>query len=801
MQQTHENQRNRRTRELEILAAYGPGLFACGSISEICNTAGQIIHGQLGYTCTIFEHSDLQWNMRYVSMLPPERDAARNLTGLDPDDFAIPSGFEFFDRLLHGHEAYFLEDNRDFLKHGFQAVYDMRPEIRHFLDQGIDRIVTLISSAILPIKNHAVIVCPIVSGHKIFGNATVFGEHLSIEDVPMMKHFAALVGTAINLKTKELALNDSEAMARALINAPMDAAYLMDINGYVLECNRNGAQRFGMEPEQMTGKFLLDFFPPEVAAFRRKAVMRVIESGAPLRMEDERNGVWNDTVIYPITDSAGAVAKVAILGRDITLRKQTESQLRRSEENFRSLSEEITDGVAVHIDGKCYWCNRAFTEMFGVSREELMGQDIFRLIAPGQREEIRKRSRDRLDGKKVPSQYQTAGLRSDGSLIDVDVIAKKITFDDNLATLLVVRDITETRRADEALKKSERRYRSVIEDVDALICRFKPDGALTFVNEEYCAYFKATREELVGKQFFEFIPKEEREEVRERYTSLTRDNPTVTYEHRVIMPNGRVRWQRWTDRAIFDDQGTLAEYQSIGFDTTEERMAEERITALSRMLITSQEQERARLSRELHDEMGQQLSAIQLVLESMLSRPQPDRDFIDMIALRIEDLTIELRRICKGLRPVILDTFGFHMSLENLIHEFRDNFDLDIKYMPLSRDKYPLPPVAAISTYRIAQEALTNALRHAGGARITVRLRADRDQAQLEIEDEGPGFEISAIGASCLGLVGMRERAALCGADLIIDTAPGCGTRIALTVPLDESLHKENSLDTHPHRR
>jgi len=909
MLQTYENQLKRRTVELEILAAHGPELFIRESIPDICTTAGKIIHDQLGYPCTIFEYFPDEWHLRYVSISPSAKAMALKLTGLDSENFVMPGEFELFRMLLRDQDALFFEESREFTLQGLKTAYSNHPEKQSFIAQGIEHIVNIIIKQIMPALNHALIVAPIMTGGRLFGNITVFGKNLNIDDVPMVKHFAALMGTAIHMKLSEqalsdserryrtlfqnssegilvadsntglfsyantsarhmlgysaeqltrmsvrdihptsnnnshgalftpqngelsvslqnipclcsggatiyvnvnitntiidgadstvyfytdvtthknteLALSESEATARALINAPMDAAYLIDTKGYVIDCNNNGAQRLGRTREQLVNTFLLDYFPEDVAGFREKAVMRVMETRQPLRMEDERNGVWNDTVIYPITDLRGEVSKIAILARDITVRKQTEVQLRRSEENFRSLSDEITDGVVVHIDGKCYWCNRAFTTIFGVTREEIIGKNLFHFIAQQDPVNLNQQDRDRASGSNQPDHYETSGRRADGALIDIDVITKKITFDDNLATLVILRDITDKKRAEQALMKSERRYRSVAEDVDALICRFKPDGTLTFVNEEYCACFNTTRENLIGHEFFEFIPVNEREEIKERYLSLTKDNPTITYEHRVITHDGHARWQHWTDRAIFDEKGNLTEYQSIGFDITDQRIAEERITALSRKVISSQEQERARLSRELHDEMGQQLSAIQLVLESMLARPQPDRDYIELIAERIEDLTIEVRRICKGMRPVILDTFGFHMSLENLIHEFRDSFDMDIRYMPTSKDKYPMPPQAAISTYRIAQEALTNALRHAGGAKISVRLHADHEQVQLDIEDDGPGFDSTASREAGLGLVGMRERAALCGAELIIDTGPGLGTRIVLTVPI-----------------
>ena len=137
------------------------------------------------------------------------------------------------------------------------------------------------------------------------------------------------------------------------------------------------------------------------------------------------------------------------------------------------------------------------------------------------------------------------------------------------------REIEERRRAEEEIRKNEKRYRAVVEDMPAMICRFLPDGTLTFVNGAYCSYFKKRSEELLGENFFRFIPEQDQEKVTHHFISLTSDSPMVTYDHRVIAPDGTIHWQRWTDRALFDEQSKLVEYQSIGNDITENRQAEE----------------------------------------------------------------------------------------------------------------------------------------------------------------------------------------------------------------------------------
>ncbi|MGA2914184.1 MAG: PAS domain S-box protein [Methanoregula sp.] len=125
-----------------------------------------------------------------------------------------------------------------------------------------------------------------------------------------------------------------------------------------------------------------------------------------------------------------------------------------------------------------------------------------------------------------------------------------------------------------ALQESEERYRNVVEDQTEFICRFKPDGTHNFVNDAYCRYFGTEREEIIGQRFIPKIPEEDRELVRSHFASLTGEHPVTTIEHRIIMPDGSVRWHQWTDRAIFNESGALVEYQSVGRDITDWKTAE-----------------------------------------------------------------------------------------------------------------------------------------------------------------------------------------------------------------------------------
>jgi PAS domain S-box-containing protein len=125
------------------------------------------------------------------------------------------------------------------------------------------------------------------------------------------------------------------------------------------------------------------------------------------------------------------------------------------------------------------------------------------------------------------------------------------------------------------LEASEQRYRNIVEDQTEFICRFLPGGTHVFVNEAYCRYFNKNRDEIIGKKFIPTVPAEDQKLVKEHFALLTKDHPTAIITHRIVLADDQVGWQRWSDRAIFDDSGTVTEYQSVGRDVTEQKQAEE----------------------------------------------------------------------------------------------------------------------------------------------------------------------------------------------------------------------------------
>jgi len=232
-------------------------------------------------------------------------------------------------------------------------------------------------------------------------------------------------------KRVEVALRESEATARALLNAPTDSVILLDDRGMILALNEIAASRFGKRSDELVGIMSYDLLPKECAQLRRSLMAPVLEKKEMVRFGDERNGRWYDTVAYPIVNETGHVEKIAIIARDITEQKNIEKQLRKSEQMFKRLLEQSFDANAIHKEGKITFLNERAAKILGAAKpEDLLGRSIFDFIHPESRKDLEDRVRELgdADGMAAPVIIEKF-FRTDGSTVIVEVMA--IIFDDH----------------------------------------------------------------------------------------------------------------------------------------------------------------------------------------------------------------------------------------------------------------------------------------------------------------------------------------------------------------------------------
>ncbi len=239
----------------------------------------------------------------------------------------------------------------------------------------------------------------------------------------------------------------------------------------------------------------------------------------------------------------------------------------------------------------------------------------------------------------------------------------------------------------------------------------------------------------------------------------------------------------------FAHQAALALENARLFEETQN--AAGRLQALSRGLVEVQEAERANIARELHDETGQALSSLLLglsMVEKDAQKPQAVISRVVQLQVIADEMLENLHRLAMNLRPASLDYLGLAPSLDQYIQSFGSKYSLAVAFEMVGLEGERLSPRVEIALYRIVQEALTNILRHAQATRVDVLVERRGDQVVTIIEDDGQGFDVeSAMRASRLGLLGMRERAETLGGKLTIESAPGAGTTIFVEVPYDSS--------------
>ena len=255
---------------------------------------------------------------------------------------------------------------------------------------------------------------------------------------------------------------------------------------------------------------------------------------------------------------------------DITDRKRTEDALLFTRHSIDSATETL---VTIAKDGHFVDVNDAFCRTSGYSRDELLKMTV-KDIDPDYNEKIWPVfwNKLKLSGSLT---IETTHHTKEGKTYPVETTLTYFEYNGNEYHCGFARDISERKKAEEEVQKSEERYRNVIEDQTEFICRFLPDGTHLFVNDAYCRYFGKNRDDLIGHRFRPKIPPEDRERVARLIASLTPEHPVEAIDQRIIMPDGSIRWQRWSDRAIYHADGSLKEYQSVGRDITDRKHEEE----------------------------------------------------------------------------------------------------------------------------------------------------------------------------------------------------------------------------------
>lgn len=474
-------------------------------------------------------------------------------------------------------------------------------------------------------------------------------------------------------------------------------------------------------------------------------------------------------------------------------------QLQEEAETFRLLMDAAPVMVWMSgLDKRCTYFNKPWLDFTGRTMEQELGDGWIDGVHPADRDRCLAVYERAFDSRENFSMDYRL-LRADGIyrwILDhgVPVSTSDGRFAGYIGSCV---DITDRKEIEESLRSSEERYRAFFElNVVGAAEVGLGDGRYVRANDAYCRMLGYTQNELLRLRFVDITyPDDRTDDVRQFIRLVRGEIPDYKLEKRYLRKDGGIMWAQLAVTLIRDSAGNPISELGLVVDITERRRAEQDLQRLAARLLQTQEEERRRIARELHDQTAQSLLAIKWNLDDLLrSRRALDDEARDVLTESLEmtqQLVEEVRTASYLLHPPLLDEAGLQSALSWYVDGFVKRSGIDVELV-VAPDMGRSTPEIETALFRIVQESLTNIHRHSGSARASIVLTADENRVALEVRDEGHGLvtedgafdeEILALG---VGISGMRERIRQLSGELTIRSG-STGTTVIAIVPQSRS--------------
>ena len=544
------------------------------------------------------------------------------------------------------------------------------------------------------------------------------------------------------------------------------------------------------------------------------------------------------------SDTGSLLAQLEDLRRRISDMEMVEAErnrvwetIREREEQYRAAVENVADAIVINVGTTRVFVNNAFLALHGLedmAQASDLALDHF--IVPEDRPIVRARTLARERGEPAPGVYEYRIRRTTGEVRTVESSAVAITFNGEPATLAVLRDVTERKQAEEQVRRLatigriisssldvEEVYEPFAQQVRELISSERIVITIAGPEQEVfttayvsggdvarrrmgdvAALDSSMTQDVIRRRAGLLIQPRDINDLRQRFTGPLPayeagfrsflSVPLISHDEVIgVLHLESTQPQAYTDRDLDMAESVGAQISGAIANArlySQLELERERLRRLTMRVVSEEEEERHRVSRELHDEAGQALTALKISLGLVHSDMPEDagtlRDTLAGAVAMTETTMEKIRLLARGLRPPELDAVGLNDTLEGYCREFAQRTHLDITYA--GEVSLELSDAVTICLYRFLQEALTNVARHAEATRVGVSLRQGSNAVTLSVEDDGKGFVNPPIIHSGdkglgIGLIGMQERFELLGGRVDIQSAPGEGARLVASVP------------------
>jgi len=662
---------------------------------------------------------------------------------------------------------------------------------------------------------------------------------------------------ALLLIYRDRKISSSVSRFQALLECSSNPVLLTDSNGVTRYANPAFILWSGMKQSSLVGRNLFDLMKisrqQERAENLWMSAKPILTSGKPWTAEVEFARSDGQTTVSgmflsPILGARGKLMECIAQYNDPIERKELTRRIVETQQEYRSIVESSLDGIMIIQDGKLVYVNPSAVYLFGYGQSEDMQKlNLADTIAPPNRASLEIIQEGHLLGDEVLRNYEMRGLTKQGKMIDLEANAHIIEWNDRMAVQASFRDITKRKMLEreqslwlweqETLSNIDRKLAGImdLEKIFAAILqqtlnltRAHFAGVLLFDESETSVQWKAicgntlqhTLESFKPHEAFNAILKNERPNIiydsnaqelfplsqipvigEEKIVSTAWMPLVVEGKHKGMIVVGYRHNHEFVGREM-RLLHSLAEKHSIAMVNAQLYadllQREKELEILSGARVQAQEDERRRIAREIHDGLGQMLTAIKFnleILEDMITVGQEGQDRIHDMKGLLDDVMKEAREISHNLMPSVLDDFGLIPALQLLSEQFMNRTAVK-SHFHTSGITERLDPQIEIGLYRIAQESLNNVAKHAEATEVNLQFIRYPEGIRLVIEDNGKGITekpdiVRATGKGGMGLVSMRERAASFGGVLTIDSTPKSGTFITIEIPLIKAIHHE----------